>query len=71
MPDEPKPLRGEWLHPAAGHHSYPPRHSRYPGPRRACPHCGLVSETGAHDCPVCGAAFARSLISRLLARMRA
>jgi hypothetical protein len=68
MLDEPRQMRGEWLHPAAGYHSYPPRRPRFPGPRRTCPHCGLVSETSAHDCPVCGAAFTPRLRDRLLGR---
>ncbi len=66
MANDPPPLRGEWLHPAAGHHSYPPRRPRFPGPRRTCPHCGLVSQTSARDCPVCGARFNPSRIARLL-----
>ena len=66
---EPPPLRGDWVKPAAGYHSYPPARPRFPGPRRACPHCELVSETSSRRCPVCAAPFAPTPRARLAARI--
>ena len=57
MRQEPRPTRGEWWHPAAGYHSYPPRRTRFPGPRKVCPHCELPSQTTDKTCPVCGTRF--------------
>jgi hypothetical protein len=65
MAYEPPLVRGEWLTPAAGHHSFPPPRPRFPGPRQQCPHCNLVSETSSRRCPVCDARFRPTLRERL------
>ena len=70
MPDEPRPLAGEWVHPSAGWHDYPPRKPRFPGPRQTCPHCGLTSETSARECPVCAARFRPGVFQRLAESLR-
>ena len=71
MPNEPRTSRGELLYPAPGYHSYPPRRPRFPGPRRRCTHCELVSETSSRECPVCAAPFERpGRLARVLAVLR-
>jgi hypothetical protein len=70
MEDEPHPLRGDWVHPPAGFHSYPPPRPRFPGPRQTCTHCGLTSETSARECPVCGERYRARLARRLVEAIR-
>jgi hypothetical protein len=68
MAFEPPPLRGDWIKPAAGYHSYPPARPRFCAARRVCPHCELVSQTTSPRCPVCDARFSPSLLARILRR---
>ena len=70
MAFEPPPLRGDWVKPAAGYHSYPPPRPRFPGPRQTCPRCELVSETSSSRCPVCDVRFSATRLQRLVAALR-
>jgi hypothetical protein len=67
---EPELWRGEWLHPSAGTHSYPPRRARFDPPRRTCPHCGLPAQTDDARCPVCAARYFPTWRARLRAWWR-